>query len=104
MFSNSEESKFGNAGLKDSSPISLENFSFSSLPASSCQSSALDHGKRPLSDVKPCQVACKRPKQIEESTWLYSNERHPFSIAAETSASGFVFCLPFIIYALNNMN
>lgn len=87
MFSNSEESKFGNAGLKDSSPISLENFSFSSLPASSCQSSTLDHGKRPLSDVKPCQVACKRPKQTDGSTWLYSYEGRPFSIAAETSAS-----------------
>ncbi|CAM0873605.1 unnamed protein product [Alopecurus aequalis] len=87
MFSNSEESNFGNANLKDDSPVSAEDFSFSWLSDSSYQSSALDHGKRSVSDVKPCQVACKRPRQTEESTWLDSSEERPFSIAAETSTS-----------------
>lgn len=105
MFSNSEESIFGNTDIKDDSPVSAEDFSFSWLSDSSYQSFAQDHGKRSVSDVKPCQVACKRPRQTEESTWLNSYEEHPFSIAAETSASGFILCLPItIIYANNNMN
>ena len=105
MFSNSEESNFGNAELKDDSQVSAEDFSFSWLSDSSYRFSALDHGKRPVSDVKSCQVACKRPRQTEESTWLNSYEEHPSSIAAETSASGFILCLPItVIYAINNMN
>uniref|UniRef100_A0ACD5WX85 Uncharacterized protein n=1 Tax=Avena sativa TaxID=4498 RepID=A0ACD5WX85_AVESA len=87
MFSNSEESNFGNADLKDDSPVSAGDFSFSWLSDSSYQSSAPDHGKRSFSDVKPCQISCKRPRQTEESTWLNSREEHPFSIAAEPSAS-----------------
>uniref|UniRef100_A0ACD5WYN8 Uncharacterized protein n=1 Tax=Avena sativa TaxID=4498 RepID=A0ACD5WYN8_AVESA len=104
MFSNSEESNFGNADLKDDSPVSAGDFSFSWLSDSSYQSSAPDHGKRSFSDVKPCQISCKRPRQTEESTWLNSREEHPFSIAAEPSASGFTLCLPTtIIYAINNI-
>jgi hypothetical protein len=105
MFSNSDEFNFRNTDLKDGLPVSAEDFSFSWLSDNSYQSSAPDHGKRSFSDVKPCQIACKRPRQIEENPWLNSHEEHPFSVAAETSASGFILCLPItIIYVINNMN
>uniref|UniRef100_J3LPY1 Myb-like domain-containing protein n=2 Tax=Oryza brachyantha TaxID=4533 RepID=J3LPY1_ORYBR len=85
MFNNPEESKIASTGLKDGSPISPENFSFSSLPGSSCHLSTLDHGKRSLSDVRPFQVACKRPKQTDENTWLTSTFDTSFSdLAGET--------------------
>ncbi|KAF0921898.1 hypothetical protein E2562_020509 [Oryza meyeriana var. granulata] len=82
MFNNPEELKIASTGLKDGSPISPENFSFSSLPGSSCHLSTLDHGKRPLSDVRPFQVACKRPKQTDENTWLMSTFETSFSDSA----------------------
>ena len=85
----SEESNFRN-GCKDSSSVSPENFSFPWLPVENCQSATLNHDKRPHSDVKPCQVACKRPKQTDHDAWLYSFEEHPFTREAEISASGFV--------------
>lgn len=85
MLNNPEESKIASTGLKPGSPISPENFSFSSLPGSSCHLSTLDHGKRSLSDVRPFQVACKRPKQIDENTWSTST--------FETSFSGLYFFL-----------
>jgi len=82
----SEESNFRN-GCKDSSSISPENFSFPWLAVENCQSAALNHDKRPHSDVKPCQVACKRPKQTDHDAWLYSFGEHPFTREAEISAS-----------------
>ncbi|RCV44283.1 hypothetical protein SETIT_9G361100v2 [Setaria italica] len=83
---NSEESSFGN-GCKDSSSVPPEKFGFPWLPVENCQSATLDHDKRPLSDVKPCQVACKRPKQTDHNTWLYSLEECPFTSETEISAS-----------------
>ncbi|KAM0826798.1 hypothetical protein ACQ4PT_068619 [Festuca glaucescens] len=87
IFNNSDEFNFGNADLKDGSPVYAEDFSFSWLSDSRYQSSALDHGKRSVSDINPCQIACKRPRQTEENNWFNSYEEHPFSVAAETSAS-----------------
>ncbi|CAL4923230.1 unnamed protein product [Urochloa decumbens] len=83
---NSEESSFGN-GCKDNSSVSLEKFSFPWLPVENCQPATLDHDKRPFSDVEPCQVACKRPKQTDHNTWLNSLEECPFISEAEISAS-----------------
>ncbi|WVZ57291.1 hypothetical protein U9M48_007696 [Paspalum notatum var. saurae] len=82
---NTEEFSFGN-GSKDGSSVSSENFSFSWLPSEKYQSATADHDKRPLSDVKPCQVACKRPKQTDHSTWLYSCEEQPSTSEVEISA------------------
>lgn len=74
----SEESNFGN-DLKDGSSVSSENFGSSCLPGESYQSATVDHEKRPLFDVKTCQIACKRPKQTDHCTWLYSFEEHPLT-------------------------
>ncbi|KAL5208988.1 hypothetical protein ABZP36_004611 [Zizania latifolia] len=87
MFNKQEESKIASTGLKDHTPISPENFSFSFFPGSSCHTSMPDHGKRPLSDVRPFQVACKRPKQTDENSWLYSDGEGPFTSEFETSVS-----------------
>uniref|UniRef100_A0A0D9VVF2 Myb-like domain-containing protein n=1 Tax=Leersia perrieri TaxID=77586 RepID=A0A0D9VVF2_9ORYZ len=86
MFNNPEESKIASAVLKDGSPISPENFSFSSLPGSSCHLSSLDHGKRSLSDVRPFQIACKRPKQAEDISW-YPYGEDTFMSPLKTSVS-----------------
>ncbi|KAF8729016.1 hypothetical protein HU200_018327 [Digitaria exilis] len=83
---NSEESNFGN-GCKDISSISPENLSFSWLPVKNCQTTTLDHDKRPLSDAKPCQVACKRPKQTDHDTWSHSFGELPFTSEVDMSAS-----------------
>uniref|UniRef100_A0A0E0D2B9 Myb-like domain-containing protein n=1 Tax=Oryza meridionalis TaxID=40149 RepID=A0A0E0D2B9_9ORYZ len=72
MLNNPEESKIASTGLKPGSPISPENFSFSSLPGSSCHLSTLDHGKRPLSDVRPFQVAYLAD-ETREPDYIYHN-------------------------------
>lgn len=95
---NSEESNFGN-DLKDGSP---ENFSSSCLSGENYQSATIDHEKRPLSDVKPCQVACKRPKQTDHHTWLYSFEEDPLTSEVGISSPGFVLFFPNVFNALNN--
>ncbi|KAJ1296664.1 hypothetical protein BS78_01G319800 [Paspalum vaginatum] len=82
---NSEEFSFGNSS-KDVSSVSSEKFSFSWLPGKNYQSAIADHEKRPLSDVKPCQVACKRPKQTDHDTWLYSFEGYPSTSEVAISA------------------
>jgi hypothetical protein len=97
---NSEECSFGN-GCKDSSSVPAEKFSFPWLPVENCQSATLDLDKRPLSDVKPCQVACKRPKQTDHNTLLYSLEEYPFTSEAKISASGFLLHLPSGFSSLN---
>ncbi|OQU92377.1 hypothetical protein SORBI_3001G333800 [Sorghum bicolor] len=90
---NSEESNFGN-DLKDGSSVFSENFSSSCLPCENYQSATIDHEKRPFSDVKPCQVACKRPKQTDHNTWLYSFEEDPLTsevgISSPALADGLV--------------
>jgi hypothetical protein len=94
IYGKSEETSFGNS-LKDGSAVSPGNFSFSWLSGDDFQSATLDHDKRPLSDTRPCQTACKRPKQADNDTWLYSFEEHPFSNALKISTSGFYlsFCV-----------
>ncbi|XP_062182758.1 uncharacterized protein LOC133886876 isoform X2 [Phragmites australis] len=69
--------------------VSPENYSFSwlPLPGNNYQPATLDHDKRPLSDVKQCQVACKRSKQTDHNTLLCSFEERPFSSGVETSSS-----------------
>uniref|UniRef100_A0A0A9DXS5 Myb-like domain-containing protein n=1 Tax=Arundo donax TaxID=35708 RepID=A0A0A9DXS5_ARUDO len=69
--------------------VSPENFSFSwlSFQGNNCQSATLDHDKRPLSDAKQCQVACKRSKQIDHNTLLCSFEERPFNSGVEASSS-----------------
>lgn len=86
IYGKSEETSFGNS-LKDGSAVSPGNFSFSWLSGDDFQSATLDHDKRPLSDTRPCQTTCKRPKQADNDTWLYSFEERPFSNALEISAS-----------------
>ncbi|KAK3146908.1 hypothetical protein QOZ80_3BG0274870 [Eleusine coracana subsp. coracana] len=86
VYGKSEESSFGNS-LKDGSSVSHGNFSFSWLAGDDFQPTTLDHDKRPHSDTRSCQIACKRPKQTDISTWSYSFEEHPFSNAVEISSS-----------------
>jgi hypothetical protein len=100
---NSEESSFGN-DLKDGSSVSSEKISSSCLPGENYQSATIDHEKRPLSDVKPCQVACKRPKQTDHHTWLYSFEEDPLTSEVGISSPGFVLSFPYLFSALNNNN
>lgn len=92
---NSEESSFVN-DLKDGSSVSSENFSSSCLPGENYKE------KRSLFYVKPCQVACKRPKQTDQHTLLYSFEEHPFTSELGISSAGFVLSFPSVFCALNN--
>ncbi|TVU46520.1 hypothetical protein EJB05_06061 [Eragrostis curvula] len=80
IYGKSEESSFGKS-LKDASSISP------GKPGDNCQSSTVDHDKRPLSDAKPCQIAWKRPKQTDNDTGLYSFEERPFGNADNIPAS-----------------
>lgn len=98
---NSEESNFGN-DLKDGSSVSSENYSSACLPGENYQSATIDHEKRPLSDVKPCQVACKRPRQTDHHTWLYSFEEDPLTSEVGISSPGFVLSFPSVFSALFN--
>ncbi|XP_072992212.1 uncharacterized protein [Typha latifolia] len=71
-FNKSEQSsRPPNYILNDNSTSSLHNtFSLSWVPGGTSEAKKLEHNKRPHCDVKPYQVAHKRPKQVDQNKCL----------------------------------